>query len=117
MLYRDRGIRADHQGLALKWYYFPLGTKRIRWSRISEVREHDMGTGIAGGRWRIWGSGDFIHWMPLDLKRPKKRAMFVLYLEGSSTRPCITPDDPEAFKAVLEERGVKVAPLEKPYED
>jgi hypothetical protein len=115
--YEDPRIKTDDQQIALRMYYFPVGTKRIRWERVAEVREHDMGAGITGGRWRIWGSGDLVHWMPLDIRRPKKRRMFIFHLRESPFRPCITPDDPEAFKAVLVERGIRLVPLEPPYED
>jgi hypothetical protein len=115
--YQDPRIEANERGIALKGYYFPWGTKRIAWDDVTRVAEHDMGTGITGGRWRIWGSGDLLHWMPLDIRRPKKRTMFVMFLRDGRMRPCITPDEPQRFKAFLEERGVKVAPLDPGYED
>jgi hypothetical protein len=115
--YQDRTIRADDREIALRWYFFPFGTKRIAWDRIVEVREHDMGTGITGGRWRIWGSGDLVHWLPLDMRRPKKRQMFIFFLQGSHARPCVTPDDPQAFRALLANKGVKLVPLARPNRD
>lgn len=115
--YSDSLVKGSDREIALRFYYFPFGTKRIPLEKIVEVREHDMGEGISGGRWRIWGSGDFVHWMPLDTRRPKKRTMFILFIDGSSTRPCVTPDHPEAFKKYLTDRGVRLSPLDKPYED
>jgi hypothetical protein len=117
MNYADTTIESNDEELRLRWYYFPFGTKRIAWRRITNVREHDMGTGITGGRWRIWGSGDLVHWMPLDVRRPKKRRMFILEIEGSPFRPCVTPDDPDAFQAALASHGIEVRPARKPYRD
>lgn len=115
--YEDPRISVGDSGLSLRWYYFPVGTKRIRLDEVEAVHEHDMGRGITGGRWRIWGSGDLVHWMPLDAKRPKKRWMFILRLRGTMFRPCVTPDDPEAFKAALACRGIRVIPSYDPYKD
>jgi hypothetical protein len=115
--YEDSRITLDAGGLSLRMYYFPFGSKHIQFDRIAKVHEHDMGTGIGGGRWRIWGSGDLVHWMPLDAKRPKKKWMYIFRLKGSAFRPCVTPDDPEAFKAALTSRGIDVQNIADPYED
>jgi hypothetical protein len=53
-------------------------------------------------RWRIWGSGDFVHWWNLDRKRPHKSEALVIDV-GSRVRPTITPDDPESILRILTE--------------
>jgi len=55
--------------------------------------------------------------MPLDVKRPKKKWMFIFHLDGTPFRPCVTPDDPEAFKAALVDRGIEVSSSDRAYED
>jgi hypothetical protein len=55
--------------------------------------------------------------MPLDVRRPKKRWMYILELEGAFTRPCVTPDDPETFRAVLTASGVPVERSRHAYRD
>ncbi|MBX3250053.1 MAG: hypothetical protein KF901_22940 [Myxococcales bacterium] len=115
--YHDPRIDADERGLSLRWYYFPFGTKRIRWDRVAEMQRHDMGDGIGGGRWRIWGSGDLLHWMPLDVRRPSKRWMFIIRQKDSRSRVCITPDDPDAFEAAVNAAGIEVRPMSDPYVD
>lgn len=45
------------------------------------------------GKGRLWGSGDFRHWAPLDLKRPAKDKALIFDV-GARVRPVITPDDP-----------------------
>ena len=54
----------------------------------------------AHGKGRIWGSGDFRHWANLDPHRPGKSAGFFLDL-GRRVIPFVTPDDPDAFEAVV----------------
>jgi hypothetical protein len=55
-------------------------------------------------RWRIWGSGDFVHWWNLDPKRPSKRMALVLDT-GHRICPTITPDDPDAVEQIINANG------------
>jgi hypothetical protein len=68
--YQDGRIRCDDQALTIRLYY-PWGNKRIRDSSIRGVERLPL-TGVNKVRkWRIWGSGDFIHWWNLDVRRPQ----------------------------------------------
>ena len=108
VLYEDTRITCDADGVTVRFYYFPVGDKRIPYASIKAARELDMGTGIGGGRWRIWGSGDLRHWFHLDETRPKKRRALVLDL-GGWVRPVLTPDDVDAFEKALKSNGVAVS--------
>jgi hypothetical protein len=110
ILYEDPRIVCDSDGITVHWYYFPLGDKRLLYSDIRAVKEHEMG--VFTGKWRIWG-GDVRHWFHLDGHRPDKEIAFILDV-GGFVRPVLTPDDPGKFRSVLEERGISVAP--PPYE-
>ncbi len=114
-MYSDKRISCDALGVTVRRYHFPIGSsKRIAWSQLRKIWKLDMGTGINGGRWRIWGSGDFRHWFNLDPQRPKKRWAYVLDL-GAFVRPVITPDDPDAFERALAAQGKPVEP--SPYRE
>ena len=99
--YDDDQVTCTDSELVIKHYYFPSGTgKRIPYSRIRGVARLEL-TGVnALRRWRIWGSGDLVHWWNLDPRRPSKSVAFVLDL-GGKVRPTITPSDPEAFVLVV----------------
>lgn len=107
MRYQDRFLTLDDDGVTIRWYYFPAGTKRIPWRDLERVEEHDLRGRITNGRWRIWGSGDLRHWFHLDWGRPGKDTAFVLHV-GKWTRPVVTPAEPETFRRLLLERGVRV---------
>jgi hypothetical protein len=99
--YDDGTIRCDDRGLSIRHYY-PWGTKRIPYSAIAGVETLPL-TGFSKVRkWRIWGSGDFIHWWNLDPHRPSKDVALVIDV-GHRIRPTITPDDPTAVARILEE--------------
>jgi len=100
--YDDGSIACDDEELVIRRYY-PWGAKRIPYTAIQGVTELPL-VGLNKVRgWRLWGSGDFIHWWNLDFKRPHKRVALVIDV-GRRVRPTITPDDPEAVERMLKQR-------------
>jgi len=105
-LYDDGRVSCDSTGISLAWYYL-WGAKHIEYSSIRSVQRLSLTGASSLGRWRIWGSGDFVHWWNLDPGRPHKDVALVLDV-GRRIRPTITPDDPEAVARIL---GEHVRPL------
>jgi hypothetical protein len=100
--YDDGLVQLDADGLTIRRYYFPLGTsKHILYSQIKGVQQRNMGTWT--GKGRLWGSGDFRHWAPLDLRRPWKEKALILDL-GTRVKPVISPDDPDRVLALIQEQ-------------
>jgi hypothetical protein len=98
-LYRDGRIICDEEGITIRNYGFPVGTKRIPYASIKGVTRRPLSR---MERWRVWGSNDFRHWFNLDVSRPRKSTGFVLDT-GKWTRAVITPDDVDAVGRVLDE--------------
>lgn len=94
----DRWIKVTPEGIEIRGYYFPWGTKRVPYSRIRSVQRVDMG--VLSGRGRIWGTANPRYWASLDPKRPTKKVGLILDL-GRYVRPFITPDDPDAVEAAI----------------
>ncbi|HEY3832829.1 MAG TPA: hypothetical protein VGO03_11085 [Acidimicrobiia bacterium] len=99
MLYDDGRIACDEGGLLIRWYYL-WGAKRIPYTSIRSSTRRPLTTWR--GKWRIWGSGDFVHWYNLDPTRRRKSAALELDT-GGRVRPTITPDDPDAVERILAE--------------
>lgn len=98
--YEDDQVRCDDEAITIKNYYFPMASKRIPYSLIRGVERVELTGMNAMRRWRIWGSGDFIHWWNLDRHRPSKSVALVLET-GHTVRPTITPNDPDAVETIL----------------
>ncbi|MEU1401735.1 hypothetical protein ABZ471_05090 [Streptomyces sp. NPDC005728] len=98
--YRDRWIACTPEGLRIRGYYFPWGTKHIPYARIRSVRRITMS--VLTGRGRIWGTANPLYWAHLDPRRPGKSIGLVLDV-GRGVRPFITPDDPDAVESVIRE--------------
>jgi hypothetical protein len=100
--YDDGAIACDSQGIVIRLYYFPWGTKRVPYSSIKNFRVLPL-TGVNRlRRWRLWGSGDLVHWWNCDMRRPQKEVALVLDV-GRRVLPSITPDDPETVERILRE--------------
>jgi hypothetical protein len=99
MLYDDGRIACGVTELLIRRYY-PWGDKTVPYASIRGVRRLPLSFG--GRRWRLWGSGDFVHWWNLDPDRPRKQVALELDT-GGRIRPTITPDEPEAVERILAE--------------
>jgi hypothetical protein len=97
-LYRDRWIACTTDGVDVRGYYFPWGTKHISYASIRSVRRVDMG--LVRGRLRIWGTANPRYWASLDPGRPKKTIGLVIDLDRFVS-PLLTPDDPARVEAVI----------------
>ncbi|HET6793911.1 MAG TPA: hypothetical protein VFH45_05695 [Acidimicrobiales bacterium] len=97
-LYHDRWIECTEEGVAVRAYYFPWGTKRIPWTSIRSA--HKLRLTAMRGRGRIWGTASPGYWASLDPHRTSKDVGYALEL-GRRVKPFLTPDDPDAFEAVL----------------
>ena len=102
--YDDGKVACTGSELVIRHYYFPIGAKRIPYSAICEVRRVPLDL---LGKWRIHGSGDFVHWFNFDLHRPRKDVALVVEL-GRRVTPVVTPDDPGQVMDALTASGVNV---------
>jgi hypothetical protein len=105
--YDDGRVACTDDALVIRWYYFPFGTKRIRYADIEKVERRPM-TPMTG-QWRLWGSSDFTHWANLDTGRPNKTVAFVVSLSSQRVRPVISPGNPDEVAAELAAHGVNVS--------
>ena len=100
--YDDGVIRCDGDGVTIRRYYFPWGAKRIPYGSIKGMSR--VALSAFRGRARIWGTANFKYWASLDPKRPTKSAGLILDL-GHRVKPFITPDDPDAFEALVRQKA------------
>jgi hypothetical protein len=99
MLYDDGNVACDDTSLIIRRYYFPWGTKTVPYTTIRSIgRLSPLGV----RKWRLWGSGDFVHWWNIDAGRQRKNVALVINT-GRHIRPTITPDDPDTVERILAE--------------
>ncbi|MFJ7248203.1 hypothetical protein ACIQWA_26715 [Kitasatospora sp. NPDC098652] len=105
-MYNDGLVTCTASELVIRRYYFPLGiAKRIPYGRIRGLRQVPLTR--LGGRWRIWGTGDLVHYFNLDLGRVDKSVAFVVDL-GAKVKPVITPDEPDRLVEAMAAHSIPV---------
>lgn len=100
-LYDDGRVALDNNGMTIRWYCPWGGAKHIPYRVIRSFHVSPLSS--VGGKWRIWGSGDFAHWYNLDGKRPSKQTGIEVDI-GGRVRPTVTPDDADSVARILSER-------------
>jgi hypothetical protein len=98
-LYEDRWITCTEDEIQIRGYYFPWGTKHVKYGEIREIRRVPM-TSALSGRGRIWGSTTLRYWASLDPGRRRKDTALILDT-GHRPLPFVTPDDPAKAVAVI----------------
>jgi hypothetical protein len=106
MAYDDGQIACTGDALVIRKYYFPGGDKRVPYEAIERVRVEPM-TGWSGA-YRLWGSGDFVHWYNWDPDRPRKQTRIVVEIRGHRVKPVITPARVDDVTSEFTAHGVTV---------
>lgn len=100
--YDDGLVQLDREAITLRRYHFPSGTSKI--VALSTIRGYNAEPlGLLTHRFRLWGSSDLRHWLPLDIKRPLRSTLIKLDVPGTRITPAFTPADPQKFTALLDE--------------
>jgi hypothetical protein len=100
-LYADGLITITPHAIVLHHYYFPFVSKTVQLNNVEriEAREPTM----MNGKWRIWGSGGFGWWFPLDFSRPTRDRIFLLKQKGKSFTIGFTVKDSARVENTLRE--------------
>lgn len=107
-IYKDKLVEITDKEMVFRHYYFPFAQeKRVPLADIDRVEVSQRS--ILGGSWRIWGSGDFITWFPLDRARPSRDKIFIIFLRNSARRIGFTVEASEQVVSTLKNQGVPVA--------
>jgi hypothetical protein len=103
-VYKDRLIEITSNAILFKNYYFLGFSKRVSFENISSVAMEQPS--LSTGKWRIWGTGNFTTWYPLDTHRPKRDKIFLMSLVGKRVRIGFTAENSEAVRLILKEKKV-----------
>ncbi|MGO8723696.1 MAG: hypothetical protein ACLQRM_13330, partial [Acidimicrobiales bacterium] len=67
--YHDHWIECSPDGITIRAYYFPWGSKKIPYRSIRSLRRVELST--FRGQARIWGTANPRYWANLDPGRPR----------------------------------------------
>ena len=103
ILYSDKLIVIKKDSILFRYYYFPTLSGKLVHFRDIEKIVIKKPTFITG-KYRIWGTGDFIHWFPFDGKRSIRDVIFILYKKNKKIRIGFTVEDSKKVLYILKER-------------
>lgn len=106
MPYSDSLVDISDDAITLRRYYFPFGSRRIPFSEIERINSDDPT--LLNGRWRIWGTGTFRTWFPLDWERPLRDRIFFVTLANRWGRIGFTVEDSKRVARILKQGGLQV---------
>ena len=105
ILYNDSLVTLSDRSIVLKNYYLPIvGPKKVAFESIESVSVKKPS--LMTGKWRIWGTGNFSTWFPLDFSRPQRDRIFFITQKGKSIRIGFTVKDSEAVVRILGQKGL-----------
>jgi hypothetical protein len=104
MIYEDSLVSINNEEIIFKMYYFPFGKKRVT---LSDVKYIETKTPtLLNGKWRIWGTGDFITWFPCDSSRPIRDTIFIAHIKNRIVRIGFTVEESRPVIDFFSERGL-----------
>jgi hypothetical protein len=103
-VYADKLVEITEGEILFRFYYFPFGSKCVRFSEIDHVAVKKPT--LISGKWRIWGSGDFRTWFPYDANRPSRDRIFVLSFPDKRRRIGFTVEDSNRVQEILGSKGL-----------
>jgi len=104
VLYSDSLVEITQEAICFKSYYFPFGSKRVRFSDIARVTAEKPS--LRNGQYKLQGTGDLRTWFSRDWKRPRRPLIFFARLRGSSRSIGFTVEDADRVKRILRESGL-----------
>ena len=103
ILYSDKLIEIREDTILFRDYYFPTcSSKTLKYSDIEKIEI--VNPTIISGKYRIWGSGDFLHWFPRDTSRSKRDVIYILHKKNKRTRIGFTVENSAMVTELLKQK-------------
>jgi len=104
VIYADSLVEITGDSITFRNYSLFLKPRTVRLADIDhiDVKKARMGT----GKYRIWGSGDFCTWFPLDPTRPSRDRIFHLSLKAFGMNIGFTVENPREVTGILRKKGM-----------
>ncbi len=98
LIFQDKKLEIYREFLVIKDYYAPWLDKKLKISDIRDVWVEDLT--VLGGKYRLWGTGTFLSWLPFHAERScRDKALVVKRKSGLMRKAKITLDTQDPSKA------------------
>jgi hypothetical protein len=103
IVYSDKLVEITEDSILFRNYYFPFGSKTVNLTDVKSVKA--LEPTLWNGKWRIYGTGDFHTWFPLDKKRPDRDLIFLMTLKKRWWRVGFTVENSSVVSELLRAQG------------
>jgi hypothetical protein len=103
-LYSDKLIEINDDSILFRQYYFPTFSKSVKFSEIEKIIIEEPT--LRNGKFRYWGTGDFLHWYPSDFKRSKRDVIYILFRKNKKIRIGFTVENSEMVTEILKGKHI-----------
>jgi hypothetical protein len=84
ILYSDKLIEIRNDLIKFYKYYITFTGKVVRFDEVEKIIMEKPT--VLTGKYRYWGTGDFNHWFPLDLRRSSRKIIFIMHRKYKKIR-------------------------------
>lgn len=103
VLYSDKLVEIKGDEILFHKYYFPtLSDKKLKYSEVEKIEI--VQPTIKNGKFRYWGTGDFLHWFPVDNLRSKRNVIYILHKKNKRIRVGFTVENSELVIEILKQK-------------
>ena len=104
ILYSDKLVKVDDDSILFRQYYFPIFSKSVKFSEIEKIIIE--APTLRNGKFRYWGTGDFLHWFPSDFNRCKRDVIYTLFRKNKKIRIGFTVENSEKVTEILKGKHI-----------
>jgi hypothetical protein len=106
-IYQDNLVALSNNSITLFNYYFPSG-KSLSISFYDIDRIEIKKPNLLTGKYRFWGTGNFVSWYPKDYKRSTRDSIFFLYRKNKKIRIGFTVENSQQVIPILKSKKILV---------
>jgi len=100
VVYSDSLLVITNKEMVFRHYYFPMLKRRIVHLADIERITVEKPT-LRNGKWRLWGTGNFKTWFPMDFQRPKRDRIFFATLKSQWVNIGFTAENGEEVEEIF----------------
>ena len=108
LLYSDKLVEISEDYIRFRLYFFPFGSKKVLFSDVESITP--LANTLLTGKWRMWGTGNFLIWFPCDLQRYKRDKIFFLKRKDKRGMIGFTVEDSPKVIPIFKTKNVLTEP-------
>ena len=113
VVYSDSLVLITDDEIVFERYYFPFGKRKI--VPLADIEQITVERpSMANGKWRLWGTGNFKTWFPMDSKRPKRDRIFFVTLKSQWVNIGFTAENGDEVEKILRDKNLIVSRYPSP---